>query len=72
MTPDMIHIAAGAMLTLHEGVKTLEALLLKDEDPNYPVFTAKVPLDVGFVDEPPADIFFIAFEDIFKLFIRND
>ena len=71
LTPDMIHIAVGAMLTLHEGVKTLEALLLKEDDPNYPVFTAKVPLDVGFVDEPPADIFFIAFEDIFKLFLMK-
>jgi hypothetical protein len=46
----------------------LESLLLKDKDLNYPVFTFRVPRDVGFVTDAPADVFFIAYEDIFKLF----
>jgi hypothetical protein len=46
----------------------LEGILLKDECPNYPVFTAKVPEDPDFVHEDPADLFFIAFEDVFNLF----
>ena len=47
---------------------TLEGILLKDENPNYPVFTAQVPKDLDAVQEAPADVFFIAYEDVFKLF----
>ena len=43
-------------------------MLLKDKNPNYPVFTAKVPKDSDFVHEAPADLFFIAYEDDFNLF----
>ena len=32
------------------------------------MFTIKVPEDPDFVHEDPADIFFIAFEDVFNLF----
>ncbi|KAK1612837.1 hypothetical protein QYE76_036510 [Lolium multiflorum] len=46
----------------------LESVLLKEKDPNYPVFSVKVPSDQNFVNEDPADIFFIAFEDVFNLF----
>jgi hypothetical protein len=28
----------------------------------------KVPVDVGFVNDHPAGIFFISYEDVFKLF----
>ncbi|KAK1610126.1 hypothetical protein QYE76_033799 [Lolium multiflorum] len=45
-----------------------ESVLLKEKDPNYPVFSVKVPSDQNFVNEDPADIFFIAFEDVFNLF----
>jgi hypothetical protein len=55
------------MLTLSGAVQTLEDMLLRDKNPNYPVFTAKVPEDPDFVHEDPADIFFIAFEDVFNL-----
>ncbi|KAK1621139.1 hypothetical protein QYE76_026656 [Lolium multiflorum] len=37
-----------------------ESVLLKEKDPNYPVFSVKVPSDQNFVNEDPADIFFIA------------
>ena len=44
-------------------------MLLKEEDPNYPVFTVQVPEDdVDYVTLAPAEVFFIAFEDIFNLF----
>ena len=46
----------------------LEGLILKDEHPNYTVFVAQVPKDLDFVHEAPADLFFIAYEDVFKLF----
>ena len=56
------------MHSLHQAILTLEDNLLKDENPNYPVFTAQVPKDSDFVHEAPADLFFIAYEDVFKLF----
>ncbi|KAK1627406.1 hypothetical protein QYE76_001721 [Lolium multiflorum] len=59
---------AGDMLPLQDSIQVLENILLKDKDPNYPVFAVRVPRDVGFVTDAPADIFFIAYEDIFKLF----
>lgn len=66
--PELQHLASGDMLPLQDSILVLESILLKDKDPNYPVFTVKVPRDVGFVTDAPADIFFIAYEDIFKLF----
>uniref|UniRef100_A0ACD5WX72 Uncharacterized protein n=1 Tax=Avena sativa TaxID=4498 RepID=A0ACD5WX72_AVESA len=68
LPPELRRLASGAMMSLHERVLTLEGLLLKDKDPSYPVFTAKVPEDVGFITDALADVFFIAYEDIFKLF----
>jgi hypothetical protein len=68
LPPDLLRLASGAMHSLHESVQVLEELLLKDKDPNYPVFIVKVPTDIGFVTDAPADVFFIAYEDIFKLF----
>ncbi|KAK1678241.1 hypothetical protein QYE76_039089 [Lolium multiflorum] len=66
--PELQHLASGDMLPLQDSILVLESILLKDKDPNYPVFTVRVPRDVGFVTDAPADIFFIAYEDIFKLF----
>ncbi|KAK1630829.1 hypothetical protein QYE76_005144 [Lolium multiflorum] len=65
---DMEHLASGPMLPLQHTINYLESVLLKDKDPNYPVFSVKVPEDPNFVHEDPADIFFIAFEDVFNLF----
>ena len=57
------------MLSLQQSICTLEGLLLKDKNPSYPVFSVKVPKElVDFVQEDPADVFFIAYEDIFNLF----
>ncbi|KAK1670495.1 hypothetical protein QYE76_058654 [Lolium multiflorum] len=54
--------------TSKHSINYLESVLLKEKDPNYPVFSVKVPSDQNFVNEDPADIFFIAFEDVFNLF----
>jgi hypothetical protein len=64
----MEYLASGPMLPLQSSIQYLETTLIKEASPNYPVFMAKVPLDPKFVHEDPADIFFIAFEDVFNLF----
>ena len=57
------------MIALQESILHLEELLLKDKQPSYPAFAVQVPKElVDFVQEDPADVFFIAYEDIFKLF----
>ncbi|KAK1613172.1 hypothetical protein QYE76_036845 [Lolium multiflorum] len=68
LPPDMEHLASGPMLPLQNSIQYQESVLLKEKDPNYPVFSVKVPSDQHFVNEDPADIFFIAFEDVFNLF----
>ena len=57
------------MLSLQEAILKLEDNLLKHENPNYPMFTVKVPKDlVDFIDEARTDLLFISYEDVFKLF----
>jgi hypothetical protein len=68
LPPDMEHLASGPMLPLQHSISYLESVILKEKDPNYPVVSVKVPKDPNFVHEDPADIFFIAFEDVFNLF----
>ena len=53
---------------MHEAILMMEGLLLKDKNPNYPVLTVQVPNNVDFITEAPADLFFIAFEDVFNMF----
>ncbi|KAK1602344.1 hypothetical protein QYE76_007847 [Lolium multiflorum] len=60
-------MACPGVMKLH-CIQYQESVLLKEKDPNYPVFSVKVPSDQHFVNEDPADIFFIAFEDVFNLF----
>jgi hypothetical protein len=45
----------------------LENQLLKEKNPGYPIHVVKVPTNVGFVDGYSGDLFFIRFEDIFRL-----
>jgi hypothetical protein len=63
---DMEHLASGLMLPLQHKIQYLESVLLKDKDPNYPVFMVKVPEVPNFIHEDPADIFFIVFVDVFN------
>ena len=67
LPPELLCLAKGPMLSLHEAILMMEGLLLKDKNPNYPVLTVQVPKNVDFVTEAPADLFFIAFEDVFNL-----
>jgi hypothetical protein len=67
MTDEQVANASGAMVNLLHGILFLEEGLLKETNPSYHVFTVKVPVDVGFVDDHPADIFFVSYEDVFKL-----
>uniref|UniRef100_A0ACD5WW35 Uncharacterized protein n=1 Tax=Avena sativa TaxID=4498 RepID=A0ACD5WW35_AVESA len=60
LTPDM--------RSLHEFILYAERALLKDKNPSYPVFTVRVPTNCGFVTTSPTDLFFIRYEDVFRLF----
>jgi hypothetical protein len=73
LPPEMLCMAYGHMHVLHQSILHLEGLLLKDKHPNYPVFIVQVPMDdeFDFVREAPADVFFIAYEDVFNLFHQN-
>ena len=61
-------LVSGEMRSLHESVLRRELELLKMKDPAYSVFAAKVPVDWGFCDKPPADVMFLRFDDIFNMF----
>ena len=54
--------------SLHDIIYRTENCLLGMKDPTYPVFVAKVPVGMGFVDYKPADVFFLRFDDLFGLF----
>ena len=65
----MLKSLSANLSSLHDAVLTKEKGLLKSRnDPNYPVFSIKVPTDLGFVDTFPADVFFLRFENIFDMF----
>ena len=69
--PEMTHLATPSMISLSASISMLEGLLLKDRDPNYPAFTVQVPKEEGglvVVGEHPADLFLVAYEDVFNLF----
>jgi hypothetical protein len=57
----------GSIKDVHDSIMYLEDQLLREKNPGYPVHVVKVPTNVGFVDGYPGDLFFISFEDIFKL-----
>jgi hypothetical protein len=70
LTLELHHLTSGAMMSVHDTILTIEGLL-KEKDPNFPVFMVKVPNDVDFVHEAPADQFFIVFEDVLKMFLSK-
>jgi hypothetical protein len=49
----------GDMKDMHVTVLYLEDELLKPIYPGYPVHVVKVPIDMGFMDKYPGDLFFI-------------
>ena len=61
-------LASSELQSVHDGVLTIERRLLSEKDPSHPVFVVKVPPGLGFVDNAPADLFFLRFDDIFNMF----
>ena len=57
-----LHTEFGFMRTLHDIILRTGNRLLEMEAPTYPVFVAKVPVGMGFVDYNPADVFFLRFD----------
>ena len=70
MLPRLVNLLTGDMRSLHEGVLYNEERLLKEEDPTYPVFHAKVPeIDgLGFVTKDSEDVIVLRFNDIFNMY----
>jgi hypothetical protein len=57
----------GSIKDMHDSIMYLEDQLLREKNPGYPVHVVNVPTNVGFVDVYLGDLFFIRFEDIFRL-----
>ena len=68
LTKKLLRLATSEMRSVHDGVLTIERRLLAEKDPSHPVFVVKVPRGLGFVDNVPADLFFLRFDDIFNMF----
>src|SRR3954469_7476077 len=68
LPPKMLDIATSDMQSVHNSILTLERMLLREKNPSYPVFTAKVPLNMGFINNVPADMIIMRFSEIFNLF----
>ncbi|KAK1604030.1 hypothetical protein QYE76_027703 [Lolium multiflorum] len=62
------HVVNKLTASLHETVRHVDKQLLKSKDPSYPLFVAKVPTGMNFVEKYPADLCFIRFNDIFSIY----
>ncbi|KAK1692076.1 hypothetical protein QYE76_008773 [Lolium multiflorum] len=66
MLPEhVVNKLTADMRSLHETVRHVE---LKSKDPSYPLFVAKVPTGMNFVEKYPTDLCFIRFNDIFSIY----
>jgi hypothetical protein len=68
LPPEVVERMTGDLRSVHDTVLHVEKELLKMRSPSYPVHVVKVPKGMGFVDNHPAEVFFIRFDDIFNLF----
>jgi hypothetical protein len=64
-------ILPGDMRSLYDNILIQQMCLLKMASATYPLFVAKVPEGMDFIDEHPADVFFLSFEDKFSIFHMN-
>ena len=65
----MLRAISGDLKFLHEIIPSTEKELLGQENPDrHPLFAAKVPKGLCFVDNDPAGVFFLRFEHIFDMF----
>src|SRR3954452_1167853 len=65
---DMLDLANSDMQSVHHSIMALEKILLREENPSYSVFMAKVPLNMGFINTIPADMIILRFSEIFNLY----
>ena len=68
LSPEARDHLVGDMRSVHEGVMYLEKSYLRMPNPPYPLYLARVPNGMGFVDTYPGDVFFIRFDEIFDLY----
>src|SRR4051812_6243546 len=61
LPPNMLDIATSDMQSVHNSILTLEKMLLREKNPSYPVFMAKVPLNMGFINNVPAYMIILRF-----------
>ena len=65
---DMLDLATSDMQSVHHSIMALEKMFLREENPSYPVFMAKVPLNMGFINTIPEDMIILRFLEIFNLY----
>jgi len=58
---NMLETATSDKSSVHYSILTLENILLQEKHPSYPVFMAKVPLNMGFITSVPADMIILRF-----------
>ena len=71
MLPErLVKMLSSDMRSLHDGVLFMEGRLLQEDEPTYPVLMAKVPdsEQCAFVTTGSADVIFLRFDDIFRMF----
>jgi hypothetical protein len=67
MNDQLLAVANAYMRSLHHSCLYIEERRIKDRDESYLVFQAKVPDVPGFVQDYPADIFYVRHTDIFDM-----
>ena len=61
LPPKMLDIATSDMQSVHNSILTLETMLLREKNPSYSIFMAKVALNMGFINNVPADMIILWF-----------
>ena len=71
LTEEYLNAASGDVRSLHDTILYLETSRIQTSNPKYPVFIAKVPKGLGFIESTSADMMVLRFSDIFDLFHVN-
>ena len=71
LTEQMLSASSGDMLCLHDTVMYQETSRIRNSNLAYPVFIAKVPKGLGFVESTIADMMVMQFSDIFDVYHVN-
>jgi len=65
---NVLKTMSGDLIALHDSILYEEERLMKEANPSYPLWIAKVPKGFGFVDTNPGDAVFLRFDDLFDMF----